>query len=115
MEEKHIIHQNFDTTPRFLGIFNYTNIVISLFISVPLAYLIFKLHIPLNIKIYAACFVIFPIVALNLIFADSKNLFIYIYIFFRYICSCKIYIYSKVPLPRNFSPEMGIFKKEKDF
>ena len=90
-----IVYQNYDVQPKFLGIFNYITIFISLGICVPIVYITYNLDISVNIKIYSIFFTIFPILLFNIIFARADNIHLYIFYAIKYYLSSNTYVYSK--------------------
>ena len=95
MDKKYIIYQNFDTPPKLFGIFSYSSIILSLVIVIPVLYILFKLNLSTDFKIYIAFLIVFPTIMLNLVFARIEHMHIYIYYIIRYYLGEKIYIYSK--------------------
>jgi len=90
-----IVYQNYDVQPKFLGIFNYITIFISLGICIPIVYIIYKLNISITIKIYGIFFTIFPILLFNIIFARIDNIHLYVFYAIKYYLSSNTYVYSK--------------------
>ncbi len=95
MSKKYTIHQNYDTPPKLFGIFNYTTILISLAITLPIVFIISKLNFSIDIKVYCIFIVVFPVIMLNIVFSRVTHLHRYIYYAIRYLFSEKIYVYSK--------------------
>lgn len=94
-KNQYIVHQNYDTPPKLFGVFNYTTIIISAIIVLPIIFITSKLNITINIKIYVIFLTIFPAILINFIFANSNNIYITFLFIIKYLFSNKVFIYMK--------------------
>ena len=92
---KFIFPQNYNFKNKFLGIFDYSTIILNLIWNILIFFIINLFNINLNIKIFIFILLIFPLLLFSIVGFNGENMIYVFYYFFKFIFKPKLLFFDK--------------------